>query len=1262
MYRDKALAQFLLFSSFLLFSCLKSFGQTNVPAGNVSGIWTKQNSPYNIHNNITVPAGETLTIEAGVEVLFFGHYSLSINGNLLARGTEADSIIFDRFDEKSFWHSIRIENVDTYSDSTIFEYCRIAHTNYLDGNNVSTNGGSAIFVKNFDKVRVSHSLLRNNKGWGGAGVYAEKANIIVNKNTIRNNSVQLSGSGIYIEGGSPLIRGNRIERNYAGSGAGGIYLSESNSTIENNIISYNNCYWSGAGVVIRSNSNGILLRNIISYNESGHDNGGGIMISSSSPQIINNTIAFNKAERGEGVSITSSSNPKFINTLIFYNRDRYDNINSNDEVYIASSNSQPSFFNCNIQAGISGIGTHNDGIFNGIAINNINGPPLFINSASNNLELLWYKYPVINEEKSPCIDAGTLDSPHDPDGSISDIGARYFHQTLGNFPPRVDFVADTLLGVQSLKVNFTDLTDKGNGAIMEWHWAFGDGNTSTEQHPIHEYATEGRFNVTLTVKDEKGYERTITKEKYIRLISGIYVKGIVNGTFDSPRYVVGGDLYVQSGKTLEINPGVEMMFIGPYKIDVRGALKAKGTALKPIVFTSYDTTGLDLPHATIGYSQKPGGWAGIYVYSSGSQDSTIIDHCKIQFVENNGNGAIYAFAANGAAGIRISNSELSYNSTQGIIVHSSSIIIRNNFIHHNYARGYHKGAGIYFRAGSSKVINNIITNNETADDGGGICVDWDSRPSLIGNVIMYNKAQRAGGICDYAGWIELINNTIAYNSSTNSSGGGYYILNAGDVTFTNNIISNNTPAQIEVSDQHTRIGFRNCILEGGIEGIVGHKNNIFLSENVVTESPKLVSGMAGYGRLLPGSPAVNDGTLSGIPSHLPTHDVVGNARVVDSQIDIGAYEYTSDPSISIVTTNTELTQEEDFDPFIVPVESFFGYQYGPKLLSYDIANVSAVNLLNVDIRDNYLYFTPIADHFGDQTVEITATNGMELATTSFLIHINPIDDTPRFRIDGDLTVNEDFTGAISYTIDVTIPFGEENQSRVFSLEPDSSDFANVNFTPTGTLVFSARPNQFGSQQFTLNLTEGELTNSQNFYFTVQPVNDPPVISVSNSTIVIKIGEEAVIPVSVSDVDGDLVTLTSRPLNSLISLSSTNTDVNQYDITVTPHTTGSTSIKLTAMDKEFTTNINIPVTITLITDVDEETLFHSVYPNPVIDHIVVNAKEKSSITLYNTYGQEVLRAKMDKANQTFELGNLVPGVYLLRVNDGTTMRFFRILKQ
>ena len=53
-------------------------------------------------------------------------------------------------------------------------------------------------------------------------------------------------------------------------------------------------------------------------------------------------------------------------------------------------------------------------------------------------------------------------------------------------------------------VEFTDMSADEDGEVTAWRWAFGDGTTSAQQHPTHQYATKGPFKVTLTVTDDDG--------------------------------------------------------------------------------------------------------------------------------------------------------------------------------------------------------------------------------------------------------------------------------------------------------------------------------------------------------------------------------------------------------------------------------------------------------------------------------------------------------------------------------------------------------------------------------------------------------------------------------------------------------------------------------------------------------------------------------------------------------------------------------------
>jgi gliding motility-associated-like protein len=53
-------------------------------------------------------------------------------------------------------------------------------------------------------------------------------------------------------------------------------------------------------------------------------------------------------------------------------------------------------------------------------------------------------------------------------------------------------------------LQFNDLSSGVGRPIAEWHWDFGDGNTSTLQNPKHKWATPGTYTVKLYIKTDKG--------------------------------------------------------------------------------------------------------------------------------------------------------------------------------------------------------------------------------------------------------------------------------------------------------------------------------------------------------------------------------------------------------------------------------------------------------------------------------------------------------------------------------------------------------------------------------------------------------------------------------------------------------------------------------------------------------------------------------------------------------------------------------------
>lgn len=68
-------------------------------------------------------------------------------------------------------------------------------------------------------------------------------------------------------------------------------------------------------------------------------------------------------------------------------------------------------------------------------------------------------------------------------------------------------VADFNWTVANLTVNFANQTP----ATVQWNWSFGDGNTSTLENPVHTYAANGTYTITLITANACGYADTLQK-------------------------------------------------------------------------------------------------------------------------------------------------------------------------------------------------------------------------------------------------------------------------------------------------------------------------------------------------------------------------------------------------------------------------------------------------------------------------------------------------------------------------------------------------------------------------------------------------------------------------------------------------------------------------------------------------------------------------------------------------------------------------------
>jgi PKD repeat protein len=152
-----------------------------------------------------------------------------------------------------------------------------------------------------------------------------------------------------------------------------------------------------------------------------------------------------------------------------------------------------------------------------------------------------------------------------PGGSDGETKVAYV--VVSEPAPVADFSGTPLSGIESLSVNFTDLSS--GGLVTSWAWTFGDTTTSTAQNPSHTYTAPGTYTVSLTATGPGGSDIE-TKVDYVTITPDpftAYGAGS-GGAFGVPLLDGTGDLTPGSatGFTIVLSDGAPsapvLLFVG----------------------------------------------------------------------------------------------------------------------------------------------------------------------------------------------------------------------------------------------------------------------------------------------------------------------------------------------------------------------------------------------------------------------------------------------------------------------------------------------------------------------------------------------------------------------------------------------------------------------------------------------------------------------------------------------------------------------------
>ncbi len=396
--------QFYLCFFVIIFS-MSLFSQTEV-SGNVSGEWTADASPYNVVGQITVPAGQTLHIDAGVTVNFQGYYKFVVRGNVQAIGTETDSINFIPSNINTGWHGIRIM---TSNVTSTFSYCNFLYGKTNDGD-YPDNVGGAVLLKDsdahFDHCRFAYNQATES-GYGiGGAIYA-----------FNTTDTQITDCIFY--------------HNYAYAEGGAIRFTNDYQTLVKNCMFIGNSSDYGGGAIHFYSAENTRMVNTLFYDNVVNISSGGAIstgaMNGNSLIFTNCTFVKNRVEsiysRGPAMNLAYAK-AMLTNCIVYNNIVTY-----GDEIFIDVA--------AECEAHYNDMTEPNSIDFTGS--NNINQNPMFQDEDNGDFHLM---------QNSPCIDTGiayytmenyigeevvTVDlSPEEYSGTAPDLGCFEFIQSISN--------------------------------------------------------------------------------------------------------------------------------------------------------------------------------------------------------------------------------------------------------------------------------------------------------------------------------------------------------------------------------------------------------------------------------------------------------------------------------------------------------------------------------------------------------------------------------------------------------------------------------------------------------------------------------------------------------------------------------------------------------------------------------------------------------------------------------------------------------------
>jgi hypothetical protein len=230
---------------------VRTAGGTNISGTLTTRTLPRAGSPYQVTGDLTVPAGNRLTLEPGVRLVFMGRFKLAVYGRITAQGTSANPIVFTADNPSAGWTGLRLAATSDGGSDTL-EHCIFEYGNKTGGQNglgpdgsYSEDAGGALWIGSRANVNMNNNVFRFNKAptFGGAlMLIAPTSSGVATGNVFHDNEVngprtQFGGVGgavntAHLPASNQWTFRNGEFRNNRAHEGGALYFFDSNVLIE----------------------------------------------------------------------------------------------------------------------------------------------------------------------------------------------------------------------------------------------------------------------------------------------------------------------------------------------------------------------------------------------------------------------------------------------------------------------------------------------------------------------------------------------------------------------------------------------------------------------------------------------------------------------------------------------------------------------------------------------------------------------------------------------------------------------------------------------------------------------------------------------------------------------------------------------------------------------------------------------------------------------------------------------------------------------